>query len=251
MRVGLAIHIRIRLFPNRQHGGKLSCAIQDWVVAVTEQHLLCINWKCTWNRCWQGTQGHDHIYHCCPIFTRCSWILHGSSKLFGLDEVHVSSVLGVQVRRSISPYSLFVSFLTKHILCSHSTQRYCEISLQLVRLYRCVSSREHFYSSITVPQSYTRSDTFHCRWGSTLAGVNSCFIEMHPSINNLKNRGINVATFGDDQSSQIGLEVTVLLVCYFCMQSFIVIVYLFRQRLERKHCDISSTSSSDNAGSKN
>ena len=81
---------------------------------------------------------------------------------------------------------------------------------------------------------YVRSDTFQCRWGSTLAGVNSCFIEFHTSINNLKDRGINVATFGDDHSTQIWLECTVLVTLYVAMQTFILGLSLFRQIREDK-----------------
>lgn len=64
------------------------------------------------------------------------------------------------------------------------------------------------------------------------AGVNSCFIEFHTAINNLKNRGINVATFGDEQSTQIWLECIVLLLFYLVMQTFILALNLYRQRRE-------------------
>jgi hypothetical protein len=62
--------------------------------------------------------------------------------------------------------------------------------------------------------------------------VNSCFIEYHTVINNLKDRGINVATFGDDQSTKIWLESIVLVVFYLAMQLFVVVLSLFRQRRE-------------------
>jgi len=87
------------------------------------------------------------------------------------------------------------------------------------------------YSGIA-KSSFRWSDTFKCRWGSTLAGVNSCFVESHTAINNLKERGINVATFGDDQSTVIWLECVVLLLFYFAMQTSIIVLSLSRQRRE-------------------
>ena len=83
-----------------------------------------------------------------------------------------------------------------------------------------------------VKSAFEWSDTFRCRWGSTLAGVNSCFIEFHTAINNLKDRGINVATFGDDQSTKIWLECLVLVLFYCVMQSFIIALSLLKQHHE-------------------
>ena len=64
--------------------------------------------------------------------------------------------------------------------------------------------------------------------------MNSCFIEFHTSINNLKDRGINVATFGDDHSTQIWFECIVLVILYIAMQTFILGLSLFRQIREDK-----------------
>lgn len=76
-----------------------------------------------------------------------------------------------------------------------------------------------------VKSAFTWSDTFKCRWGSTLAGVNRCFIEFHTSINNLKNRDIPVATFGE-------LECVVLILLYVAMLLFILGFSIFRQHRE-------------------
>ena len=71
--------------------------------------------------------------------------------------------------------------------------------------------------------------------------MNRCFVEFHPAINNLKERGINVATFGDDQSAKIWLECSVLVLFYVAMQAFICIVSLLRQFREDRssmHSDL-------------
>lgn len=85
-----------------------------------------------------------------------------------------------------------------------------------------------------VKSAFTWSDTFKCRWGTTLSGVNQCFIEFHTStsINNLKNRNIPVATFGDDQSNRIWLESMVLILLYLTMLLFIIGLAIFRQHRE-------------------
>jgi len=50
----------------------------------------------------------------------------------------------------------------------------------------------------------------------------------------MKQRGINVATFGDDQSPLIWLQVLVVLILYFAMQVFIFVVIVMRQNREDK-----------------
>lgn len=72
-----------------------------------------------------------------------------------------------------------------------------------------------------VKTAYNWSDTYECRYGSNLAGVNKCFIEFSPIIDNMKERGINVATYGDDQSDKIWLQVSMLLFLFLSYQAII------------------------------
>lgn len=85
-----------------------------------------------------------------------------------------------------------------------------------------------------VKTAYHWSDTYGCRWGSTLAGVNRCFLENSPVIDNMKERGINVATYGDEQSDKIWLQVLVLLLLFLSMQTFIFLYVTLRQIRETK-----------------
>ena len=54
-----------------------------------------------------------------------------------------------------------------------------------------------------VKTAYSWDDTFSCPKGFSLVGVNECFLEMSPAIDAYKQRGINVATFGDPSSSRV------------------------------------------------
>ena len=49
-------------------------------------------------------------------------------------------------------------------------------------------------------------------------GVNECFLEMNPAIDDYKQRGINVATFGDPSSSSVHLEIIMMLILYSVCQ---------------------------------
>lgn len=102
---------------------------------------------------------------------------------------------------------------------------------EILRYLRYLSPVFWAYRGI-VKAAFRWSDTFKCRWGSTLAGVNSCFIEFHTSIDNLKNRGIPVATFGDDHSTHIWPECLVLILFYVAMQTFLLCINMFRQYRE-------------------
>lgn len=49
-------------------------------------------------------------------------------------------------------------------------------------------------------------------------GVNECFLEMNPAIDDYKQRGINVTTFGDPSSSSVHLEIIMMLILYSVCQ---------------------------------
>jgi len=72
-----------------------------------------------------------------------------------------------------------------------------------------------FYSfSSIVKISYGWSDTFDCLRGDSELGPNKCFLEYSGSIEDLKYRGISVATFDDPMSGVVWPETLCLLGLY-------------------------------------
>ena len=69
-------------------------------------------------------------------------------------------------------------------------------------------------------------DSFTCIRGDSAIGPNSCFLELHGFIDDLKQRGINVATYGDPASEYIYMEVFTLL-GIFVGTVFFIYCYFF------------------------
>ena len=85
-----------------------------------------------------------------------------------------------------------------------------------------------------VKSAYTWSDTYKCIKGSNLAGNNRCFIEYSPVIDDMKERGINAAVYGDDQSDRIWLQVCMLIVLLLLLQTTIYITVRLRCSRKRR-----------------
>jgi FtsP/CotA-like multicopper oxidase with cupredoxin domain len=85
-----------------------------------------------------------------------------------------------------------------------------------------------------VKASYHWSDTYKCTRGQSDVGVNQCFLEFNPGIDNLKTRGIEVATFNAISSDKTYIEFLVLVLLFSGMQLFII-ARTYAQRRQKNH----------------
>ena len=88
-----------------------------------------------------------------------------------------------------------------------------------------------------VKTAFSWDDTYRCPKGMSSVGANNeCFLEMSPAIDDYKQRGINVATFGDPSSTSVYVEgFTMLLlfsVCHASIYFFFRFVFLLRTKQE-------------------
>ena len=100
-----------------------------------------------------------------------------------------------------------------------------------------------------VKAAYTWSDTYKCIKGSNLAGNNRCFIETSPVIDDMKERGINAAVYGDAQSDNIWLQVCMLILLLFLLQTTIYITVHVRCSRRKKAKEEGIDDSERSAGS--
>ncbi len=82
-----------------------------------------------------------------------------------------------------------------------------------------------------IKTAFNWDNTYDCPKGQNSAvPPNACYLEMSPAIDDLKQRGINVATFGDPSSSRVYMEaVTMILlyvVCHLSMFFYFKLVLL-------------------------
>jgi len=78
-----------------------------------------------------------------------------------------------------------------------------------------------------VKSAYNWDDTYQCIKGQSAVGPNDCFLEKSAAIDDYKQRGINVATFGDPTSSQIHTDVIMLIVLFTTCQILILLYQFF------------------------
>ena len=82
-----------------------------------------------------------------------------------------------------------------------------------------------------IKTAYKYYDTYECVKGNSAVGYNQCFLEQNGGIDNYRQRGINVAAFGDDTSESIHVQIIMLIVLYSSMQ---LIVYIYHHlRIKR------------------
>lgn len=92
-----------------------------------------------------------------------------------------------------------------------------------LEVVRFMSPVYHTFSGM-LKVSYKWSDTFDCLIGDSDVGkTNQCFLERSGSIEDLKMRGINVATFGDVKSETVLPEIVFLVSFYVLAQ---LVIYL-------------------------
>lgn len=72
------------------------------------------------------------------------------------------------------------------------------------------------------------SDTFTCVKGDSAVGINQCYLEFHPIIDNLKIRDINVATFNDEESGNVFVEGVLLCLLFVAFQTMIYLLTRFK-----------------------
>ncbi len=65
-----------------------------------------------------------------------------------------------------------------------------------------------------VKLTYKWDDTYKCAKGQSAVGPNDCFLEESAAIDDYKQRGINVATFGDPSSSRVYSEIMFLILLF-------------------------------------
>ncbi len=91
-----------------------------------------------------------------------------------------------------------------------------------------------------VKTAYSWDDTYRCPKGISAVGANECYLEMSPAIDDYKERGINVATFGDPSSSHVYLEGITMLCLFTACQ---VLMFLFvKLVLLRRDANVNTSS---------
>jgi hypothetical protein len=107
-----------------------------------------------------------------------------------------------------------------------------------LHVVRFLSPVYHTFSGL-LKSSYKWNDTFECLIGDSDVGANKCFLERSGSIEDLKSRGINVATFGDADSRSIFWEM-VFLIFYYVAAQFLIfalkVIQLGGERRRLRNC---------------
>ena len=80
-----------------------------------------------------------------------------------------------------------------------------------------------------VKSTYSWDDTYKCDKGQSMFGPNECLLEESAAIDDYKQRKINVATFGDPKSGQIGVEVIMLFILFGACQLFMLLYHIMMQ----------------------
>jgi len=87
-----------------------------------------------------------------------------------------------------------------------------------------------------VKTAYSWDDTYICPKGHSIVGANQCYLETSPIIDIYKERGINVATFGDPTSSRVYPEGMIMLIiiifCQLLMLLFFKVVLIRNKRAD-------------------
>lgn len=96
-----------------------------------------------------------------------------------------------------------------------------------------------------VKTAYSWDDTYRCPKGhDSSVGANECFLEMNPVIDDYKQRGINVATFGDPSSSRVYVEAMIMLLLFSACQVsiffFLKFVLLKKDTSSEKSIDVTT-----------
>ena len=73
------------------------------------------------------------------------------------------------------------------------------------------------------------SDTYSCVKGQSDIGSNECYLEFNPGIDALKRRGINVASF-NDQNNGVLLELFMLCILFLALQIYIFFLVAISKR---------------------
>ena len=97
----------------------------------------------------------------------------------------------------------------------------------LVAWIRHISPIYYTFKAI-VKIAYKWDDTYKCVKGQSIVGPNECFLETNAAIDNYKQRGINVATFGDPSSNQVHSEIIMLFVVFVLFQVTIIVYHWLR-----------------------
>ena len=87
-----------------------------------------------------------------------------------------------------------------------------------------------------VKLTYRWDDSYRCAKGQSAVGPNDCFLEESAAIDDYKQRGINVATFGDPSSSRVSKEMWSLILLFGAYQVLTALYQLWR--LPKKHVKV-------------
>mmetsp|Transcript_21803 Transcript_21803/g.46051 ORF Transcript_21803/g.46051 Transcript_21803/m.46051 type:complete len:647 (-) Transcript_21803:43-1983(-) len=91
----------------------------------------------------------------------------------------------------------------------------------VIEYFRYVSPLFWCYKGI-LKSSYRWNDTYDCFFGSSDVGANQCFLEYNLGIDQTKKRGIEVATFNDEQSDKIYIECLALVAIFWVLQLMVL-----------------------------
>jgi FtsP/CotA-like multicopper oxidase with cupredoxin domain len=93
-----------------------------------------------------------------------------------------------------------------------------------------------------VKTAYKHTDTYSCIKGQSAVGFNECFLEQNGAIDDYKNRGINVATFGDPSSERVYVELLMLIILFSALQIIKILYHTYRLSLKIKRESIGESS---------
>lgn len=93
-----------------------------------------------------------------------------------------------------------------------------------------------------VKTAYKHTDTYNCIKGQSVVGFNECFLEQYGAIDDYKNRGINVAIFGDPSSERVYVELFMLILIFSGLQIIKILYHTYSLSLKMKREPIGESS---------
>lgn len=143
--------------------------------------------------------------------------------------IALGCLLGVALKKA--PWGMIMGTLISQatILCAG----FYTTPPRLIEFLRYASPIYHAFKGI-LKVSFRWEDSYDCMGGDVNLGVNQCFLEFSASIDDLKLRGINVATYNDELSRTVWPEALSLVAIYTIYQTMIYISLLAWKRVKKR-----------------
>jgi hypothetical protein len=106
----------------------------------------------------------------------------------------------------------------------------------LVSWIRYISPIYYTFKAI-VKLAYNWDDTYQCPKGQSTIGPNQCYLEQSAAIDDYKQRGINVATFGDPKSDRVYVEILMLVVLFVICQLIMILYHVILKIIKLRNGD--------------